>query len=405
MLKNATCLDMKCAYCDNSIQVHVDHDVVRAILCENLPGIFCSDSCAEGMRRKYPPGINLVVSKEFHLDDANRLLSEASCHFFLPLSKAIDFFVTLFARHPSVYDNGAVRLHALGERKEGYDVLRKGLKECGNSDLLLIELAVFLSMDGKHEMALDTMHKVRKQEDSRFSLVLGNIYQAQGLWRTAALCWEESLKLNPSEILAWNNLGYFYLSIIKDYERAEAHYRLALEHFPQQNRFCAFLGDAIALQGRNLDALSLYKVALSLPDDGKLSIDYDEFNQTIRDMILRCQERLDEGHDPSLITDVSPIIEPEKVLERAQLSPVSRLVEDANCLFGMHRYDDALRMYDTAIGLDPESYDAWANRGLLLLTVNRLEESLTSINKALQISSSPLGERVKKKVEEMLGKK
>jgi tetratricopeptide (TPR) repeat protein len=396
---------LKCAYCGKSVQAQVDNEAARVLICKKLPGVFCGDKCAERTFKKHKLDSRLHLANEIHLTDALRMLEDSSYRFLNPLPDAVKLFTDLFIGHPNVYDSGAVRLHIAGERKKAHDTLRKGLKECANSDRLLIELAVFQSMDGDHETALNTMQKVQGQTDARYSLILGNIYKGQGLWGTAAHCWEESLKLDPAEILVWNNLGYFYLNVDNNFIRAESHYRLAIKQFPQHKRFYAFLGDALVSQGRYRDALPLYRTALGMSDDGALSIDYVEFDQTLKEAERQCRDRIGKAEGASLIVDVDTLIESEKVLGQLAKTDVDRLVEDANTLFGMERYKDALRMYDSAIELDPHCYDAWANRAQLLLALNRLEEALTSINKALLIWPSPLGKMTKENIEAKLGRK
>lgn len=54
-------------------------------------------------------------------------------------------------------------------------------------------------------------------------------------------------------------------------------------------------------------------------------------------------------------------------------------------------YEDKLRIYDKALGLDPLYFDAWLQKGFVLDRLGRSNEALDCYNKALEIEPDHLG--------------
>lgn len=53
-------------------------------------------------------------------------------------------------------------------------------------------------------------------------------------------------------------------------------------------------------------------------------------------------------------------------------------------------YETALEYYDRALEINPESSDAWNNKGVALYNLDRIDEALECYNKALEINPSNL---------------
>lgn len=60
-------------------------------------------------------------------------------------------------------------------------------------------------------------------------------------------------------------------------------------------------------------------------------------------------------------------------------------IKRGNVLLGVKRYEEAIKRYEVAIKLNPDSYEAWNFRGIALLQLGRYEESIASFDKALEI--------------------
>lgn len=60
-------------------------------------------------------------------------------------------------------------------------------------------------------------------------------------------------------------------------------------------------------------------------------------------------------------------------------------IKRGNVLLGVKRYEEAIKRYEVAIRLNPDSCEAWNLRGIALLQLGRYEESIASFDKALEI--------------------
>jgi tetratricopeptide (TPR) repeat protein len=60
-------------------------------------------------------------------------------------------------------------------------------------------------------------------------------------------------------------------------------------------------------------------------------------------------------------------------------------IKQGNVLLGVNRFEEAIKKYEQAIRLKPDSYEAWNFRGIALLQLGRYEESIASFDKALEI--------------------
>ena len=60
-------------------------------------------------------------------------------------------------------------------------------------------------------------------------------------------------------------------------------------------------------------------------------------------------------------------------------------IKRGNVLFAVNRFEEAIKKYEQAIRLKPDSWKAWNLRGIALLQLGRYEESIASFDKALEI--------------------
>ena len=60
-------------------------------------------------------------------------------------------------------------------------------------------------------------------------------------------------------------------------------------------------------------------------------------------------------------------------------------IKQGNIFLRVSRYEEAIKKYEQAIRLKPDSWEAWNLRGIALLQLGRYEESIASFDKALEI--------------------
>jgi len=64
------------------------------------------------------------------------------------------------------------------------------------------------------------------------------------------------------------------------------------------------------------------------------------------------------------------------------------------------KFEEAIALYDRAIEVDPECCEAWTNKAIALNALGRTRESLECVERALDISPSPIAEDLR---ESMIG--
>lgn len=80
-------------------------------------------------------------------------------------------------------------------------------------------------------------------------------------------------------------------------------------------------------------------------------------------------------------------------------------VKEADSLFAAKRYEEAIAVYDMAIGLYPDSSEAWTNKASVLRSVGRLQEALECADRALEIGLSPVAEALRSNLVDDLRRK
>ena len=70
-------------------------------------------------------------------------------------------------------------------------------------------------------------------------------------------------------------------------------------------------------------------------------------------------------------------------------------VREADALAAGKRYDEALSIYDRAIGVFPECIEAWTNKASVLRLKGRGREALECVESALEIGPSPIAETLR----------
>jgi len=70
-------------------------------------------------------------------------------------------------------------------------------------------------------------------------------------------------------------------------------------------------------------------------------------------------------------------------------------VRKADALAAAKRYDEALGVYDMAVGVDPECTEAWTGKGNVLRLQGKRGEALECAERAMEIRLSPVAETLR----------
>jgi tetratricopeptide (TPR) repeat protein len=169
-------------------------------------------------------------------------------------------------------------------------------------------------------------------EDSNALHLLGVTYYQQGFPETAIPLIGASIRINPTNCLAYTNLG-----------------------------------NALQGIGKSLEAIHCYDCALSI---APLHADAF-FNRGIALQSLDRPEEALSSYEQAIVADDQHV---EAHFRRG------------NSLYALGRPDEAIVSYDRVIVHSPSHAEAYFNRGVVLQSVERNEEALRSYNHTLQIN-------------------
>lgn len=82
-----------------------------------------------------------------------------------------------------------------------------------------------------------------------------------------------------------------------------------------------------------------------------------------------------------------------------------RYVRDADALAAEKRYDEAVAVYDLAIGVYAECTEAWTNKASVLRLQGRRREALECTERALEIGPFPIAETLREILIEELNRR
>jgi len=148
---------------------------------------------------------------------------------------------------------------------------------------LYFDRAGYYSITGDYDRAIAMYKKSIKlnPDDESARNNLGNIYRDIGLYREALKEYEEALKINPYLVEAHNNLGILYVKRGL-YDEAIEEYMLAIEINPNLAGVHNNLGNTYRKKGLYDQALNEYREAVSL--DGRFAEAYNNLGVTLAEM-------------------------------------------------------------------------------------------------------------------------
>jgi tetratricopeptide (TPR) repeat protein len=75
--------------------------------------------------------------------------------------------------------------------------------------------------------------------------------------------------------------------------------------------------------------------------------------------------------------------------------------KEGDTLAAARKFEEAIVLYDRAIEVDPENSEAWTRKAIALKALGRIRESLDCVERALDLSASPIAEELR---ESLIGK-
>ena len=179
------------------------------------------------------------------------------------------------------------------------------------------------------------------------------------------LAFDQALKLQPDDHLAWFNRG-FSLWKLDRYEEAVASFDQALKLQPNDPKAWYNRGVNLNNLDRDKEAVASYDRAL------KLQPDYPEawYNRGLALWKLDRYEEAVASYDQAL---------------KLQPNDPKAWYNRGLALATLDRYEEAVASYDQVLKLQPNDPKAWRNRGPALATLDRYEEAVASYDQALKL--------------------
>jgi tetratricopeptide (TPR) repeat protein len=291
-------------------------------------------------------------------------------------------------------------------------------------------LAVVYDAENKSDEALkhyDAVLELMPQNSSVY-LARGDVNMALEHYDRALSDYEKVVELAPKAAEGYFGRGLVY-DQKQDYPRAIAEFRQASTLEPNQLRFRTALGRVLYIQADYQEALNeLNAVLKAAPHDstalglralvfealanaGLAEYDYYEsFNSALKDYRTLIRLNPSDAHAQaqyaSTLLSLKAYDRASKAYDRAlMLRPASETWSDkADCLrlwadeldLGS-KLDEALAAVDSALQLDPDNASAHAVRAVILIRLNRHNEAVASLERALALVPS-YGWALKEKV-------
>jgi protein O-mannosyl-transferase len=224
-------------------------------------------------------------------------------------------------------------------------------------------------------------------------------FQRNEVWRNSITLWKDSVKKDPYNPIAHNNLGLAFYKIGK-YDEAVRHYSEALNIKPDFSGAHNNLGNALTNQGKTTEAIAHYKQALKinpayikahinlgnvLKEEGNYNeaiYHYSEVLKAVPDFAdihsYMGNVRYRQRQTAEAISHYSMAIEfnPEYAEAHNNL---------ANVLLEQKDYKKAIRHYKAALEVDPTNPLYLNNMGSALSESGRFSEAVRYFSEALKI--------------------
>jgi len=208
----------------------------------------------------------------------------------------------------------------------------------------------------------------------RAHFVMGSLYSKMRKYEKAQEFMRNGLLLNRDNLQALINLGALY-SILHKYDDAIKCFDRAIQISPKEIKAYLGLGKIYQIQ-RNFDnAIRNYKVVTKLDPDGELG-------KIGRHLIasLNITDKPEEKNDKNIVIEEK--VETEEIPEH-----VNTLYAEGYQYFIEGNFEKAIDAYKEYLKYNKNDADVWSSLASCQARINKIEEAIISINKALSIES------------------
>ncbi len=182
----------------------------------------------------------------------------------------------------------------------------------------------------------------------------------------ALRCWDDVIKLQPSNAEAFNNKGNA-LFLLEKYEAAIQSFKEAIKIKPNYADAYNNLGNSLWKQKKIDQSLESYKKAIEIQPNHLEA--YNNLGMGFL-KLKKYQDAIQNFDRAIKIKSDYAVVHYNK----------------GNLLFEIEKIDESLQSYDLAIKINPSYAEAYYNKGNLLLAANCNDEALENFKKVLEIN-------------------
>ncbi len=318
--------------------------------------------------------------------------------------EAIDHYretLRIYPEHVGALNNLGGLLIEQGKFAEGIRFCQKALRIDPSFLNAYKNLAVALSVTGKLDQAIVYLRKALdlESDNAQIHLFLGRLLAKKGSVSEAKYHFKAALRFDPKNSKAYTEMGDFLLRTA-NYSEAEIYYSAAIRLAPDDARLFNNLGVATIRSGKFKDAILYFQEAL------RLEPNHANARNNLR-KALTDQRRLDEAiarvreslkstpDDATLQLQLGDLYQKQGELVRAMefyrkaliinpaLTPALSRLANAQAYRGEN--EAALSTFERLVQLEPENAEAYYNLARLFARLDRIEDSITYLKKAIEM--------------------
>lgn len=267
------------------------------------------------------------------------------------------------------YNNKGITLTNLGRYEEAFEMFDKVLNIDPNETHSLVNKGILYAILGDFNRALYFYDKVINLNPNISEVYAnkGNVFLMVGKNEEAKNMFDKALEINSNNNTALYNRGLSFLKMWK-FGEALGEFEKALKINPNDVEALHGKGEALIGLRKNEEAIDVYDRAIEL--DPSLSDSYIGKAAALSNL-----GRKDEAN--KLYANSTNVIVGKDAIDFNSIG---------SDFLNAYRYDEAIKMYEKAIEIDPNYAWAYYNKGLALEEQKKYNEALEMYNKAMNIS-------------------